>query len=174
MTAFEEATMDGAEERSHAGRKVRAAKGADGGAAAAHAGLEPARTPSAGPGLPLAGRTRHEEARGQRVGEIAALVRLAELDAALVDRGAAASQDGAAGNERRELTAKLSAETLEAYNRALRAGRVPPVARLAASVCSGCHMRLHSKLDQQVRQRRGFAPCPYCLRLVYDPAWLAP
>ena len=68
--------------------------------------------------------------------------------------------------------ARLSPEILEAYDRALRGGRQPAVVRLVASVCSGCHVRLHSTLEQKVRRRRGVGPCPHCLRLVYDPAWL--
>ena len=107
--------------------------------------------------------------------EIAALVRLAELDAALVGRdprrSATVSDD--ATKERRGLVAKLSAEILEAYERALRAGRRPAVVRLVGSVCSGCFMRLHSKLDNHIRHRRGAAACPHCLRVVYDPARLA-
>jgi hypothetical protein len=96
-------------------------------------------------------------------GEITALIRLAELDATRLDRP----------DERHVLAVKLSAETLETYHRALRAGRRPAVVRLVTSVCSGCHVRLHSKLDHQIRQRRGVAACPHCLRLVYDPAWLS-
>ena len=63
-------------------------------------------------------------------------------------------------------------EILEAYDRAVRGGRRPAVVSLVASVCSGCHVRLHSTLEQKIRRRRGVAPCPHCLRLVYDPAWL--
>lgn len=96
--------------------------------------------------------------------EITTLIRLAEIDATRAERP----------DERHALAVKLSAETLETYHRALRAGRRPPVVRLVTSVCSGCHMRLHSKLDHQIRQRRGLAACPHCLRLVYDPAWLSP
>jgi predicted nucleic acid-binding Zn-ribbon protein len=75
-------------------------------------------------------------------------------------------------DERRGLGAKLSPEILEAYDRALRAGRRPAVVRLAANVCSGCNVRLHSTLEQRVRRRRGVGACPHCLRLVYDPAWV--
>jgi predicted nucleic acid-binding Zn-ribbon protein len=118
----------------------------------------------------------HTEAREKKAGEIEALVHLAELDAALLDReeGRQAPVHGDVAAQRHGLVARLSPEVLEAYERALRAGRRPAVVRLVASVCSGCHMRLHSKLDHQIRQRRGVAPCPCCLRLVYDPAWLAP
>jgi predicted nucleic acid-binding Zn-ribbon protein len=107
--------------------------------------------------------------------ELAALLHLAELDAAQLDRedaGRAHPCDEGA-DERHGLGAKLSMDVLEAYERALRAGRRPAVVRLVASVCSGCHVRLHSKLDHQIRRNRGVAPCPHCLRLVYDPAWLA-
>jgi predicted nucleic acid-binding Zn-ribbon protein len=112
--------------------------------------------------------------RKRAASEIAALVRLAELDAALLAR-----DDGRRGggyqvaDERHRLGARLSPEVLEAYDRALRGGRHPAVVSLVASVCSGCHMRLHSTLEQKIRRRRGAAPCPHCLRLVYDPAWLA-
>jgi len=113
--------------------------------------------------------------RQKTAGEVAALLRLAEVDAAQLDREDArkAPADDEVADERHGLGAKLSADLLEAYERALRAGRRPAVVRLVASVCSGCHMRLHSKLDHQIRRRRGVAPCPHCLRLVYDPAWLA-
>jgi predicted nucleic acid-binding Zn-ribbon protein len=108
-------------------------------------------------------------------GQVAALIRLAELDAALLGRdprrSATVSEDAA--RERRALVAKLSADVLEAYERALRAGRRPAVVRLVGSVCSGCFMRLHSKLDHQIRHRRGAGACPHCLRVVYDPARLA-
>lgn len=102
--------------------------------------------------------------RRKIAGEITALLRLAELDATRLDRP----------EERHALAVRLSAETLETYHRALRAGRRPAVVRLVTSVCTGCHVRLHSKLDHQIRQRRGVAACPHCLRLVYDPAWLSP
>lgn len=94
--------------------------------------------------------------------EISALVQLAELDATLLGRE----------GERHGLAARLGPDVLDAYNRALRAGRRPPVVRMMASVCSGCHVRLHSTLEQKIRRRRGVAPCPHCLRVVYDPAWL--
>jgi predicted nucleic acid-binding Zn-ribbon protein len=113
--------------------------------------------------------------REKTASEVAALVHLAELDAALLDRTddrRSAVSDQTA-DERHRIGTRLSREVLEAYERARRAGRKPAVVRLVASVCSGCHMRLHSKLDHQVRQR-GAAACPHCHRLVYDPAWLAP
>lgn len=99
--------------------------------------------------------------------EIAALVHLADLDAASREP----VRDEVA-DERQALGARLSPEILEAYERAMRGGRHPAVVSLVASVCSGCHVRLHSTLEQKIRRRRGVAPCPHCLRLVYDPAWL--
>lgn len=112
-------------------------------------------------------------ARKKAVAEIAALVHLADLDAALLGREDEPRKPVHAevANERHALGARLSPEILEAYERALRAGRQPAVVRLVASVCSGCHVRLHSTLDQKIRRRRGVAACPHCLRLVYDPAW---
>jgi len=112
-------------------------------------------------------------ARARARSEIAALLHLAELDAGLLGRdGDRRPVSDEVADERRGLVAKQSPETLEAYNRALRAGRRPAVVRLAASVCSGCNVRLHSTLEQRIRRRRGVGSCPHCLRLVYDPEWL--
>jgi predicted nucleic acid-binding Zn-ribbon protein len=113
-------------------------------------------------------------ARKRAAPEIAALVHLADLDVSLLgregERRTPARDDKA--SERHALGARLSPEILEAYERAMRGGRRPAVVRLVASVCSGCHVRLHSTLEQKIARRRGVAPCPHCLRLVYDPAWL--
>jgi predicted nucleic acid-binding Zn-ribbon protein len=117
----------------------------------------------------------HESAatRKKTVAEIAALVRLADLDATLLGRADELRNPvyDEVADERHALGARLSPEILEAYERALLAGRQPAVVRLVASVCSGCHVRLHSTLDQKIRLRQGVAPCPHCLRLAYDPAW---
>jgi predicted nucleic acid-binding Zn-ribbon protein len=112
--------------------------------------------------------------RKRAAAEIAALVHLAELDDALLSRKAERRRPvhGEVADERRVLGAMLAPDTLEAYDRARRGGRRPAVVSLVASVCSGCHVRLHSTLEQRIRRRRGLAPCPHCLRLVYDPAWL--
>ncbi|HSD28205.1 MAG TPA: hypothetical protein VLL75_12950 [Vicinamibacteria bacterium] len=120
-------------------------------------------TRKTGPPIESPASLREPTAERTRISaEIGALLRLAELDATRLDRP----------DERHRLASTLSPEVLEAYHRALRGGRQPAVVRLVASVCSGCYVRLHSKLDHQIRQRRGVAPCPHCLRLVYDPAWL--
>jgi predicted nucleic acid-binding Zn-ribbon protein len=113
--------------------------------------------------------------RKRTASEIAALVHLAELDAALLagDSGRREGEYDQLADERHGLGARLSPEVLDAYDRAMRGGRHPAVVSLVASVCSGCHVRLHSTLEQKIRRRRGVAPCPHCLRLVYDPAWLA-
>jgi predicted nucleic acid-binding Zn-ribbon protein len=135
----------------------------------------PRRPTAKPPGEATASPPSHATERHKTTGELAALLRLAELDVSLLDREDArrAPVHDEVADERHGLGAKLSMEVLEAYERALRAGRRPAVVRLVASVCSGCHMRLHSKLDHQIRRRRGIAACPHCLRLVYDPAWLA-
>jgi predicted nucleic acid-binding Zn-ribbon protein len=116
------------------------------------------------------------ESRKTAAGEIAALVRLAELDEALLDRQDERRRPvyDEVADERHALGARLPPDILEAYERAMRGGRRPAVVRLVASVCSGCHVRLHSTLEQKIRRRSGVAPCPHCLRLVYDPEWLAP
>jgi predicted nucleic acid-binding Zn-ribbon protein len=126
----------------------------------------PVEAPSSSPDLAAA--------RERTAAEIAALVHLAELDAALLDRrnGRREPVDDEVADERGALGARLPPEILEAYERAMRGGRQPAVVSLVASVCSGCHVRLHSTLELKIRRRRGVAPCPHCLRLVYDPAWL--
>jgi predicted nucleic acid-binding Zn-ribbon protein len=108
-----------------------------------------------------------------RAREVEALVRLAELDSALVAQEEHGRKiDAGSAAERHRLAGRLSPEIREAYDRALRAGRQPAVVCLVKSVCTGCHVRLHALLDQKVQRRRGVAACPHCLRLVYDPAWL--
>jgi predicted nucleic acid-binding Zn-ribbon protein len=100
---------------------------------------------------------------------VAALLRLAELDAAL-RRRVAAERDAAAGEataERRALAARVPRDVLDWYHRAVRGGRQPPVVRVVEGVCHGCFVRLHAKLEQQFRHR-GVASCPRCLRVVYD------
>ena len=132
----------------------------------------PTRVPRRGsrtpPSQPAAPPPSHEPnaARAKAASEIASLVHLAELDARPPDR------TDPRAHERHRLAAQLAPEVIEAYNRALRAGRKPAVVRLVANVCSGCHVRLHSTLEQKVRRRHGFGSCPHCLRIVYDPAWL--
>jgi predicted nucleic acid-binding Zn-ribbon protein len=85
-------------------------------------------------------------------------VRLAELDAeSPAGREPAAEQRSAA---RRVLVARLSHDLKEGYERALLAGRQPPVVRLAGSGCSGCYVRLPTTLEQRIRFVRGVAACP--------------
>jgi len=143
----------------------------------AHAGTRSRRRAPLKKANPIETQTHPRElpaGRTRTAAEISALLQLAELDAVLLAREAAGRPpvDDEMADERHELETRIPPEILEAYDRALRAGRQPAVVRLVAGVCTGCHMRLHSKLDHQLRQRRGIAPCPRCLRLVYDPSWL--
>lgn len=105
---------------------------------------------------------------------IAALLRLAELDTALLRLAEPQREDALVETaaERRLLGARIPRDLLDAYHRAVRGGRQPAVARAEGGVCYGCFVRLHAKLEHQLRQARGVAPCPHCLRVVYDPAWL--
>ena len=125
---------------------------------------DPVEAPSPSPEL-----TAH---RKKMAAEITALVHLADLDRALLDHQRRKAVRDEVADERRKLGARLSPDILEAYERAMRGGRHPAVVSLVASVCSGCHVRLHSTLEQKIRRRRGVAACPHCLRLVYDPVWL--
>jgi hypothetical protein len=70
----------------------------------------------------------HTEAREKKAGEIEALVHLAELDAALLDReeGRKAPVRGDVADQRHRLEARLSPEVLEAYERATEAGGGAP------------------------------------------------
>lgn len=101
---------------------------------------------------------------------VTALVQLARLDGAL---DAQPSGPPASARQRESLVGQVPHEILDAYERALRAGRRPAVAAIEGSVCRGCHMRLHSSLAQRI-QSRGAAACPHCLRVVYSPAAPAP
>lgn len=102
---------------------------------------------------------------------VAALVQLAGLDGVLEaeSKGPAA----ATPHQRESLTRQLSPEILDAYERALRAGRRPAVTVMEDCVCRGCHMRLHSSLAQRIHSR-GAAACPHCLRVVYHSGQPAP
>jgi predicted nucleic acid-binding Zn-ribbon protein len=106
--------------------------------------------------------------------EVGALVSLAALDAGELDRQRRGRPASATADERRVHVKRLSREVAESYERALRSGREPTVVRLNGGVCGGCHVRLHATLERRVRRVLGVAACPHCLRLVYDPAWLAP
>jgi len=134
------------------------------------------RTPAAPPPLPTPPPPSREAvaARRKTAAEIAALLRLAELDAAALRRpaGDRPAVVDASAEERRTLGTRISREVLDAYHRAMRGGRQPAVTRVVGSVCYGCFVRLHAKLDHQVRHHRGVGACPHCLRVVYDPAWL--
>ena len=126
----------------------------------------PTRTPRSGtrkpPILASAPPVSRElaAAREKAAGELAALVQLAELDAFLLERehGRRPSVDEEALRERQRLGARLSPEIRVAYDRALRAGRRPAVVRLVASVCSGCHVRLHSTLEHKIQGAAASAP----------------
>ena len=133
-----------------------------------------AATPPPAPAPPAPASLDTAAVRHKTATEIAALLRLAELDAALMKRPMA-KRDAAlelTSSERRLLGHRISRDVLDAYHRALRGGRQPAVARVVGSVCYGCFVRLHAKLDHQLRQRGGIASCPHCLRVIYDPAWL--
>jgi hypothetical protein len=106
---------------------------------------------------------------------IASLVGLAELDGAVLrPPEARRPPDHGERADRHGLGARLPPALLEEYDRALRAGREPAVVPLVDRACSGCHVRLHAKLEHQIRARLGAASCPRCLRVVYDPTWLSP
>lgn len=139
--------------------------------------LKPKGRPKAAKAAPPAEATATPAAVAPRKGsaEITALVHLAEVDVAIEgDPEAKPAARGRASDERKRLGTRLSRELHDAYDLARRAGRRPAVVRLVSSVCSGCHVRLPTTLDQKIRGVRGVAPCPHCLRLVYDPDWLHP
>jgi predicted nucleic acid-binding Zn-ribbon protein len=120
----------------------------------------------------VAASGRPARADDKGVAGIAALVRLAELDAEPPAGPELAAEQRLAA--RRALVARLSHDLKSGYERALLAGRQPPVVRLSGSGCAGCYVRLPTILEQRIRFVRGVAACPRCLRLVYDPEWLGP
>lgn len=97
--------------------------------------------------------------------QMGTLLRLAELD------------EGAAGrpphDERSHaLLRGLPEPVVDRYRVLFQAGRHPAVAAISGGVCSGCHVRLPTMLEQKAAHALGLFTCPHCRRLLYNGALL--
>ena len=63
----------------------------------------------------------------------------------------------------------LPRQLLERYRWLIDAGRKPAVVAIEQGVCSGCHIRLHTMLDQQAGRSLAVYTCPHCRRMMYAP-----
>lgn len=63
---------------------------------------------------------------------------------------------------------RLPADVVVLYDRALRSGREPLLAKLVSGVCSGCNLQLATSIAQRVRKSRSLAACPHCGRLLHE------
>lgn len=61
----------------------------------------------------------------------------------------------------------LPRELLERYQWLIDTGRKPAVVAIEHGVCSGCHIRLHTMLDQQAGRSVAVYTCPHCRRMMY-------
>jgi len=101
------------------------------------------------------------------VQEIAALLRLADLDAQ------APSLRPEVYRSRRERAREQAPRALvERYQTLLEAGRQPAIVAIDGGGCSGCHVRLPTMLEYQVRHRLAVHTCPRCRRMLYAPELL--
>ena len=63
---------------------------------------------------------------------------------------------------------RLPADVVVLYDRALRSGREPLLAKLVSGICSGCNLQLATSIAQRVRKSRSLAACPHCGRLLHE------
>jgi predicted nucleic acid-binding Zn-ribbon protein len=61
----------------------------------------------------------------------------------------------------------LPRQLLERYQWLIDTGRKPAVVAIEHGVCSGCHIRLHTMLDQQAGRAVAVYTCPHCRRMMY-------
>ena len=96
--------------------------------------------------------------------QIGALLRLAELD-----EGPA----GSPGDERSHaLLRGLPRPVADRYRVLYQAGRHPAVAAISGGICTGCHVRLPTMLEQKAAHALALFTCPHCRRLLDNGALL--
>jgi predicted nucleic acid-binding Zn-ribbon protein len=100
-------------------------------------------------------------------GEIAALLRLAELDAQAQDP-TPDTLPARREASRRQVTGVL----LERYETLLEIGREPPIVPIERGGCSGCHVRLPTMMEYRARGAPAIHTCPRCRRMLYAPEML--
>jgi predicted nucleic acid-binding Zn-ribbon protein len=92
------------------------------------------------------------------VKQIQTLVRLAELD-----EGGDKLTPEAYRRGHEALQRGLSRLLLERYHWLTDVGRTPAVVPIERGVCSGCHVRLHTMLEQQAGRSLALYTCPSCM-----------
>lgn len=97
------------------------------------------------------------------VKDIRALLELAALDGA----------DQAASEARRQgrdaLARRVPRRLLDPYQLLLEVGRTPVVVAAQRGICSGCHVRLPTMLEYEIRRSPAIHRCPHCRRMLYVP-----
>jgi hypothetical protein len=96
------------------------------------------------------------------VKQIQTLVRLAEFDK---EAGKLTPDAYHRGHE--ALQRGLPRVLLDRYQWLVDAGRAPAVVAIEQGVCSGCHIRLHTMLEQQAGRSLAVFTCPHCRRMLY-------
>lgn len=94
--------------------------------------------------------------------DIRLLLELAQLDKSaepVVPEAQARTRDAA---ERR-----LPEGLLTRYRSLAAAGRYPVIVAVEQGTCSGCHVRLATMIEQQVKRSLGVYICPRCRRMLY-------
>jgi predicted nucleic acid-binding Zn-ribbon protein len=76
------------------------------------------------------------------------------------------------GERRQALVGRVSASLLGQYEAAVRKGRRPAVAAARDGACSACGAPLEPGARRLVRDGAQIIPCPGCVRLLHDPAWV--
>jgi len=76
------------------------------------------------------------------------------------------------GEQRRALTARVSASLLAQYEAAVWKGSRPVVAAARDGACSACGAPLEPGARRRVREGGQIVPCSGCMRLLCDPIWV--
>jgi predicted nucleic acid-binding Zn-ribbon protein len=101
------------------------------------------------------------------VQEIRALLQLADLDAQEPNLPPDAYRSRREASRRR-----VAKALLERYEALLEASRFPAIVAVERQTCSGCHVRLPTMVEYQVRRSPSVHSCPHCRRMVYAPVHL--
>lgn len=96
--------------------------------------------------------------------QIRAILELAEIDARMRERPPESLRSHREAHRRR-----ISSALLDRYQALLDAGRWPAIVAVDRGGCAGCHVRLPTMIDQQLRRPGTVHACPHCRRLLYAP-----
>jgi predicted nucleic acid-binding Zn-ribbon protein len=95
--------------------------------------------------------------------EIRALLKLAGAD-----HNADHSEE-ARGQSREAAARQVPRRLLDRYRLLLEVGRAPAFVAMERGVCSGCHVRLPTMVESEVRRSVAVHMCPHCSRMLYVP-----